>query len=128
MQLKTVLWCFFPLGTYYLQGIHIISKVDGTVGLKCMFAQGSQLQKCQVTLCQKDNGSNCQNINNNGKILTDLSSLPPGLYTIREAAQLTSDGRVVVRHYIVHFPDVIVHNSSPCPCLYDRAAIGMIIT
>ena len=96
--------------------------------LKCVFAQGTQSQKCQVTLCQENNGTNCQSISNRGTNMTYLFGFPPGLYTVREVVQVTRDGHEIVLHQAAYMysRDVRIPHISPCQCIsLKRYAFGI---
>ena len=102
-------------GTYDVQGIRIHeNQVNGSMGFKCTFAPGALSQQCRVTLCRVDDITNyCENVTNNGIDITYLFGFSPGLYTVKEAAQV-KDGQVIVLHQAVlkymalYFPDVEV--------------------
>ena len=75
--------------------------LTGCLELTCTFAEGSQAQSCILTICKIENGieDSCMNISINRAESTEgqrLQNLQPGLYTIREVAEIESNGQLTV--------------------------------
>ena len=74
----------------------------GGLELSCTFVNGSQAQSCVLTVCRVEDGSSClltTTITRNGGSLTfteQVANLPPGMYTIRQVAEVERDGEVTV--------------------------------
>ena len=74
---------------------------DGGVELSCTFAEGSRAQSCILSVCimEDDIEEPCMNITINREENTtnqQIINLQPGLYIIREVAEVESDGQLTV--------------------------------
>ena len=101
-QLKkfTIKFCSLS-GTYDVQSVNI-SAIAGGLEQSCTFVSGSQAQSCLLTVCRVEDASSCitnTTITRNGGSLTFtklVTNLPPGMYTIRQVAEVERDGEVTV--------------------------------
>ena len=74
--------------------------IPGGLNLSCTFAEGSQAQSCILTVCTDSTEPEiCRSINvsrRDPQTSGHLIGLEPGLYTVREVAEIESDGQVTV--------------------------------
>ena len=74
----------------------------GGLELNCTLAEGSQAQSCILNVCRIENGvlGSCTNILTIGRddpqTAGRISNLPPGLYAVREVAEVESDGQITI--------------------------------
>ena len=74
--------------------------IPGGLNLSCTFVEGSQAQSCILTVCIDGTRPEiCRSINvsrEDPQTSGHLIGLEPGLYTVREVAEIESDGQVTV--------------------------------
>ena len=75
--------------------------IAGGLELTCTFAKGSQAQSCILTVCRMENGMevSCMNITisrEKPQMSGRRTTLQPGLYVVREVAEVESDGQVTM--------------------------------
>ena len=74
--------------------------IPGGLELDCTFAEGSQAQSCIITLCRIENGMEefCMSvtISREDSAQNLIINLQPGLYSIKEVAEVESDDQVTV--------------------------------
>ena len=75
------------------------TAIAGGLELSCTFAEGSKAQSCILTVCKMENGAavSCMNIAINREdpqTSGQITNLQPGLYVVREVAEVESKGRV----------------------------------
>ena len=74
--------------------------VDG-LELNCTLAEGSQAQSCILNVCRIEKGilGSCTNITigrDDPQTAGRISNIPPGLYVVREVAEVESDGQITI--------------------------------
>ena len=90
------------IDTYDVQLVNgTVLPQDGGVELSCTFAEGSRAQSCILSVCRMEGDIEepCRNITINREENTvnqQIISLEPGLYIIREVAEVESDGQLTV--------------------------------
>ena len=77
------------------------SAIAGGLELSCTFAEGSQAQSCILAICRMENSMevSCMNITisrEEPQISGRQTNLQPGLYVVREVAEVESDGQVTI--------------------------------
>ena len=88
------------IDTYDVQLVNgTILPQDGGVELSCTFAEGSHAQSCILSICRMEDDIEepCMNITINREENTvngQIINLQPGLYIIREVAEVESDGQL----------------------------------
>ena len=98
------------------------TAIAGGLELRCTFAEGSQAQSCILTVCRLESGAliSCMNITINredpqrsGQIM----NLQPGLYVVREVAEVESDGRVTTlnRRDVLELMSLLITTTSIIP-------------
>ena len=89
-------------GTYDVQSVSG-TAIAGGLELSCTFAEGSCAQSCILTVCRMENGKeeSCMDIiigredtQTSGRIM----NLQPGLYVVREVAEVESEGQVTIHN------------------------------
>ena len=86
--------------TYDVQSVSD-RAIPGGLELDCTFAEGSQAQSCILTVCRLENGMEeyCMNltiIRENLQQSGQLTGLQPGLYTVKNVAEVENDGSVTL--------------------------------
>ena len=85
--------------TYDVQSVSG-TAIAGGLELSCIFAEGSHAQSCIVTVCRIDDGVEESYKNMMITISRNdpqtIIHLQPGLYTVREVAEVESDGQVTI--------------------------------
>ena len=89
----------FYTDTYDVQSVSG-TAIPGGLKLNCTFAEGSRAQSCIITLCRIENGMEvfCMNvtISREDSAQTFVINLQPGLYSVKEVAEVESDDQVTV--------------------------------
>ena len=115
---------FILSGTYDVQSVNI-TALPGGLELSCTFVSGSQAQSCLLTVCRVEDGSSCipnttltRNDSGSPTFTKLVTNLPPGMYTIRQVAEVERDGEVTVVRGIdvggaINVSDVITTSATP---------------
>ena len=88
--------------------------------LSCIFAEGSQAQSCILKVCRVKNGTvvhvPCKNITisreDQAQPNGQLTNLQPGVYVVREVAEVESDGQVTI-HRTKDVLELVITESQP---------------
>ena len=116
---------FHGSGTYDVQSVNV-TAIPGGLELSCTFLSGSQAQSCLLTVCRVEDGLSCIpniTITRNGGSPTStelVNDLQPGMYTIRQVAEVERDGNVTVVNVrgidvgeVVNVTEVITTSATP---------------